>query len=119
MVTVSRRRVYLVLVAFIVFMGSIGVRLVTFQVLRGAALEQEARDERSGDRAVPAQRGTIYDDNGMVLATTIPMDQLALDLTMMTPAQDSGVAIGLAGPLGLQPDDLLSRITDARANGLK
>jgi len=118
-VNVSRRRVYLVLVAFIVFMGSIGARLVTFQVLRGAALEQEARDERSGDRAVPAQRGTIYDDRGMVLAATIPMDQLALDLKLMTPAQDSGVALGLAGPLGLKPEDLLKRITDARADGLK
>lgn len=119
MVNVSRQRVYLVLVVFIVFMGSIGARLVTFQVLRGAALEQEARDERSGDRAVPARRGTISDARGMVLAATIPMDQLALDLTLMTPAQDSGVALGLAGPLGQRPEDILRRITDARAGGLK
>jgi cell division protein FtsI (penicillin-binding protein 3) len=118
-VNVSRQRVYLVLVVFIVFMGSIGARLVTFQVLRGAALEQEARDERSGDRAVPARRGTISDARGMVLAATIPMDQLALDLTLMTPAQDSGVALGLAGPLGQRPEDILRRITDARAGGLK
>ncbi len=126
MVNVSRRRVYLVLVAFIVFMGSIGARLVTFQVLRGAALEREARDERSGDRAVPAQRGTIYDDRGMVLAATIPMDQLALDLTQltddngtMTAAQDDSLALALAGPLGMDPNAIAGRLRDTRAAGGK
>jgi len=125
-VNVSRRRVYFVLAAFIIFMGSIGARLVTFQVLRGAALEQEARDERSGDRAVPAQRGTIYDDRGMVLASTIPMDQLALDLTQltdvngtMTDAQDDSLALALAGPLGMDPNAIAGRLRDTRADGGK
>lgn len=119
MVNLSRRRVYLVLVAFIVFMGSISVRLVTFQVLRGADLGQEARDERSGDRSVPARRGTIYDDQGMVLASTIPMDRLEIDLTQMTTAQDSAVALALAAPLGMKSEEIAGRISDARANGGK
>ena len=64
MAEIPRRRVYLVLLVFVVFMGSISVRLVLFQVLRGAALEQTALDERFGDRVVPARRGTITDRNG-------------------------------------------------------
>ena len=126
MVDIPRRRVYLILVAFVVFMGSIGARLVNFQVLRGAALEQEALDERLGDRAVPARRGTITDSSGLVLASTIPMDRLELDLTQMidskgemTDAQDSALALALAGPLGMDPNAIVTRLRDTRAAGGK
>src|SRR4051794_9275005 len=115
-IEIPRRRIYLVLVAFVVFMGSIGVRLVTFQVLRGADLGQEARDERSGDRAVPARRGTIFDRNGAVLASTIPADRLEIDLTQLTPAEDDGLALALAAPLGMNPNDISATFRDARAH---
>ena len=116
MIEIPRRRVYLVLAAFVFFMGSIGVRLVTFQVLRGAALGQEAIDERTGDRAVPARRGTITDRNGMVLASTIPADRLEVDLTQLTPEEDSGLALALAGPLGMNANDIASRFRETRAD---
>ncbi len=125
-VDIPRRRVYLILVAFVVFMGSIGTRLATFQVLRGAALEQEALDERLGDRAVPARRGTIVDSSGLVLAATIPMDRLEIDLSQMvdtkgamTDAQDSALALALAGPLGMDPNAIADRLRDTRTAGRK
>lgn len=116
MIEIPRRRVYLVLAAFVFFMGSIGVRLVTFQVLRGAALGQEALDERLGDRQVPARRGTISDRNGMILASTIPADRLEVDLTQLTPAEDDGLAMALAGPLGMNPKDIADRFRAVRAD---
>lgn len=126
MIDIPRRRVYFILLAFVVFMGSIGTRLVTFQVLRGAALEQEALDERLGDRAVPARRGTITDSAGMVLASTIQMDRLEIDLTQltdpagaMTDAQDGGLALALAGPLGMDPNTIAGRLRDTRNAGGK
>ena len=126
MIDIPRRRVYFILLAFVVFMGMIGKSLVTFQVLRGAALEQEALDERLGDRAVPARRGTITDSTGMVLASTIQMDRLEIDLTQltnaageMTDAQDSGLALALAGPLGMDPNTIAGRLRDTRNAGGK
>lgn len=126
MVDIPRRRVYLVLLAFAVLCGSIGIRLITFQVLRGAALEQEALGERLGDRPLPAQRGAITDSNGFILATTIPMDRLEIDLSQIvdakgtpTDAQDGTLALALAGPLGMDPNTIRSRIRETRAAGGK
>lgn len=114
MVEIPRRRVYLVLVAFMVFMSAVGWRLVSFQVLRGADLGEEAREERFGDRVVPARRGTIYDRNGMVLASTIPADRLEVDLTQVTPAEDEMLARALARPLAMSPSAILDKLRGAR-----
>jgi cell division protein FtsI (penicillin-binding protein 3) len=112
---IPRRRVYLVLVAFVVFMGSIGVRLVSFQVIRGADLGASAREERSSDRPVPARRGTIYDRNGNVLASTIPLDRVEVDLSQIQPEDDAVLARALAGPLQMSADDIAQRFHDTRA----
>lgn len=119
MVEIPRRRVFLVLTAFLVFMAAIGWRLVSFQVLRGADLGEEAREERFGDRVVPARRGTIVDRNGMILASTIPADDLGIDLTQVKPAEDELLARTLAAPLALNPGPILERLRGARAENLK
>ncbi len=123
---IPRRRVYLVLLAFIVFSGTIGTRLVTFQVLRGATLEREALDERLGNRVVPAERGMITDRNGLVLAATIPMDRIEIDLTQLvdakgviTDTQDSMLAMALAGPLGIDANTIIARLQETRVGGGK
>jgi cell division protein FtsI (penicillin-binding protein 3) len=116
---IPRKRVYLVLAAFVIFLGSIGIRLVEFQVLQGADLGSKALDERSGDRPVPARRGTITDRNGLVLASTIPMDYLAIDLTHLETGEDDGLALALAGPLGMNPATIAARLHEARAEKLK
>lgn len=115
MTDLPRRRVYLILLAFSVLMGSIGVRLISYQALRGADLGETARQERSRDRTVPAKRGTIYDSTGQVLATTMPADRLEIDLRKVT--DDGAFALSLAGPLGMSPQDILNRIRNARQNG--
>ena len=114
MVEIPRRRIFFVLVAFLVFMSAIGWRLVSFQVLRGADLGEEALEERYGDRVVPAQRGTIYDRNGMVLASTIPADRLEVDLTQVKPAEDDMLARALAKPLAMNPSAILDKLRGAR-----
>jgi cell division protein FtsI/penicillin-binding protein 2 len=115
-VEIPRRRIILVLVAFLVFMGAIGWRLVSFQILRGADLSEEALDERFGDRVVPAQRGTIYDRNGMILASTIPSDRLEVDLAQVKASEDDSLARVLAGPLMMSPSAILDILREARAN---
>lgn len=115
MTDLPRRRVYLVLLAFSVLVASIGARLVSYQVLRGAALGEAARQERLQDRAVPARRGTIYDSTGQVLASTMPADRLEVDLSEI--ADDVELARALAAPLAMSPQDILMRVTNARKAG--
>ncbi len=125
MVEIPRRRIYLILAVFIIFMGSIGARLMTFQVLRGASLGQEARDERTRDRAVPARRGTIVDRNGMILAGSIPADYLEVDLTQLSKKEGDGLedddrlALALAPVLGMGAGELAARFREARGEGAK
>lgn len=118
MVEIPRRRILLVLTVFLVFMGAIGWRLVSFQLLRGADLSAEAHEERFGDRVVPARRGTIVDRNGMILASTIPADRLEVDLTRVGPAEDEILARALAGPLAMSPSAILDKLRGARDAGL-
>ncbi len=114
MTDLPRRRVFLVLVAFSVLMGSIGARLVWYQALRGASLGEAAREERLWDRPVPARRGTIFDSTGQVLASTMPADRLEVDLSQVKEANDAELAQALAGPLQMNPQELLTTIKEGR-----
>ncbi len=114
---IPRRRLYLVLLTVVLFMGSIGARLVSFQVLRGADLELSARQERFSDRPVPARRGAIYDRHGAVLASTVPADRLEVDLTRIEEKDDEGLGRALAGPLEVSPQEILGVLRRARQQG--
>lgn len=108
-----RRRILLVLLTLLLFMGSIGVRLVWYQVVDRASLSASAKDEHAWNETVPAQRGTIYDSTGQVLATTIQADRVFAIVNQI--ADDTVVAQALADPLGQAASSILSQLADGRA----
>jgi len=59
---------WLLMVLFGAVLCFIAGRLIWIQAIRGASLKQEAEDARVMPRSTPAQRGSIYDRDGIALA---------------------------------------------------
>ena len=89
--TDSRFRALLVLVAFVLVAGSLGVRLAYWQVVRRDELAAMARQQSSLRYEIPTNRGSIYDRTGtVVLATSVSRDRLAAYPKHLTPRAARG-----------------------------
>lgn len=103
--TDSRIRALLVLLAFILVAGSLGVRLAYWQVGRRDELAAMAVRQSSTTYAIPTKRGSIYDRTGTVLlATSVSRDRLAIDSKDLTPAQRTRTAATVIAILGIGGD---------------
>ena len=101
--TDSRVRALLVLLAFVIVAGSLGIRLAYWQVGRRDELAAMAVRQSSTTYRVPTQRGSIYDRTGtVVLATSVSRDRLAANPKDLTPARRAEVAANLVTLLGLK-----------------
>ena len=116
--TDSRTRALLLLVAFVLVAGSLGVRLAYWQVVRRDELAAMAVRQSSMRYEIPAKRGSIYDRSGtVVLATSVSRDRLAANPKLLTPARRAEVAARLVQLLGLTGEDaanLTARMTSDR-----
>ena len=117
--TDSRRRALLVLVAFVLVAGTLGVRLTYWQVVRHDELAASAVGQSKMTSPIPPHRGSIYDRTGTVtLATSISRDRLAANPKDLTPARRALVAINLVRLLGLTgaaAANLTARMTSEKA----
>ena len=103
--TNSRARALLILVAFVVVAGSLGVRLAYWQVARRDELAAMAVKQSSTRIDLPATRGSIYDRTGtVVLATSVSRDRLAAYPKLLTTQQRIADAAQLVAILGLEGD---------------
>jgi cell division protein FtsI/penicillin-binding protein 2 len=110
--TDSRVRAIVLLVAFVVVAGALGVRLAYWQVIRRDDLSAMALKQSSMTYSVPAKRGAIYDRSGtVVLATSVQRDRLAANPKLLTPARRTEVAGRLVELLGLQGDEAINLTT--------
>ena len=69
---------YLLLV--IVVGGAMLASTINTQVVDGDMWRAKAKDREEIERIEPARRGTIFSSDGKVLATTVPVCDLCLDL---------------------------------------
>ncbi len=84
--TDSRARALLMLLAFVLVAGSLGVRLAYWQVTRRDELAAMAVRQSSTRYEIPSARGSIYDRTGtVVLATSVSRDRLAANPKLLTP----------------------------------
>ena len=94
-------------------MGVVGValvaRLVWLQVVDGPRIAEDARTQRTNVITLQAKRGTIYDRNGNVLATSVECRTLYANPKEVTDPQ--AVAKVLADNLGGTAQDYLSYLT--------
>ena len=116
--TDSRTRALLLLLAFVLVAGSIGVRLAYWQVVRRDELAAAAGRQSYLSYKIPSDRGSIYDRTGtVVLATSVSRDLLAANPKLLTPDRRADVAAKLVTLLGLQGDaaaELTRRMTSEK-----
>lgn len=104
----KRALVFLALVAF-AFAG-LGFRLVDLQVWRHGELAKLSEKKTQQTSWWLARRGDILDVNGNVLATSIPVQTICANPSMIG-GQQAVVARALAPLLQMSEDDLLQRLT--------
>ena len=103
--TDSRRRLLFVLLVFVVVAASLELRLGYWQVVRQEELSAKAVRQTATRLVVPTHRGTIYDRTGLVvLAQSVPLDRLAANPRLLTPARRAEVAEKLVTLLALDAD---------------
>jgi cell division protein FtsI (penicillin-binding protein 3) len=94
-----RRRLISTLVAMLLILGAVLVRVGLLQTAQGKALRSAASEQWTRDRALPAQRGTIFDRNGDELALSVPASTVAVNPQQVE--DPSGMADTFARILGL------------------
>ena len=104
----SSRAVF-VLVAFAVLAVVLLGRLVYLQVIQAGELSAMAQDSRTISYEVNARRGTIYDRNGLVLATSVEATTIYANPKEVSDPR--GAANQLAAILGGEPDWYYEQLT--------
>jgi cell division protein FtsI (penicillin-binding protein 3) len=109
----GRGRALAVLGVLLVAYAALGARIVYLQVVQGPELARRAERQHEQSIAVEAERGTMYDRRGHVLATDLTVPSLyAVPPMIDNPAS---VARELAAVLGVAPAPLARRLTEPRA----
>ena len=117
--TDSRRRILVVLVAFLVVGASLCSRLVWWQVIQHEQLAAKAERQTTVQIDQPVQRGTIYDRTGtVVLATTVQRYLVAVAPNQLSQTEQRDVGTHLVAILGLLDADaaaLTDKVESTRA----
>ncbi len=110
------RRTMIILTGLIVIgFGAILFSLIRIQLVDGAKLKQAAVDQQLKDTTITAHRGTIYDANKKVLATSATVWQVVLEPRALADDKDKEIkkqriAEGLAPILDMEVSDLMESL---------
>lgn len=109
----ARRRALWVFAVFGAIYAALAVRVVYLQVFRGPELAHRAERQHEKSVAVEAERGTIYDRNGRILATDLTVPSLyAIPPLIDNP---ESIARELAAVLRVSARPLARRLGEDRA----
>ena len=103
-------RAFFLLAFFIIVALIFFLRLVYLQVIMADEYSAHARDARTANIKAPARRGTIYDRNGVVLATSVDSTSIYVNPYEVKDAKRE--AAQLAGVLGGEIADYEGLLTE-------
>ncbi len=103
-------RVGMLFAAFFALLVVAAGRTLYLGVLHSAALRKVARTQQVTDESVPAQRGTITDRDGVILATSEPADEISA--TPYLVKEPLSAATRLAPLLGLSRAHVLTDLSE-------
>jgi cell division protein FtsI (penicillin-binding protein 3) len=103
------KRIFIVVGIVVAIALVVFVRLFLLTVIDAPALAEQAQDQRTSEVTIPARRGTIYDRNGNILATSVDATTIYANPTEITDA--SATANALQKVLGGDAQTYLSELT--------
>jgi len=109
---IVQRRVGLIFAAFFALLVLAAARTLYLAALQGATLRRAARTQQLTTEAVPAQRGTITDRNGVELAVSEPAQDISATPYLVT--DPLAAARRLAPILGRPQTRLLAELSARR-----
>lgn len=90
----------------------LGVRLAYWQFVRGDELKEKAQAQQTRTSTVTANRGTVYDRNGKVLAQSASVDTLVCNPKQIQKDEaEFVVSEKLSEILGMDRDEILELVT--------
>ena len=116
--TKMRKRAGIICIALTVLLLLLSLRILFYQTVQFKHFDQKVLDQITQETTVSANRGNIYDTNGVVMATNITTYRLFLDpAAIMRQSSEDGVdyaeiiARGVAAidSLGLAYDDVMKQ----------
>ena len=110
---IKKRSAILMYLILILGFGAIACRLAYLHLIQGEELQEAAVEQQLRDTTVSAKRGTIYDRNGKVLATSASVWKVILaPVYFENDEQREFVAQGLSEILGISADEILESAND-------
>ena len=112
-----RRTIFVLMVLIVLGFGSLVVSLFRLQIVEGEELQTRAVNQQTQDTTLTAKRGTIYDRNMKVLATSADVYKVVLDPNYVRKELEQGqerdgiqeeIAQGLGEILDMDPADILA-----------
>lgn len=93
-------------------------RLITLQIVQAADLKAKGIERRTSDKTLQAERGTIYDAQGNVLAQSIPVKGIFADPNTLSllignkqfKKTKEDVAKDLGSILDIKPQEILEKL---------
>ncbi|QHQ62051.1 PASTA domain-containing protein [Anaerocolumna sedimenticola] len=76
--TFNRRNVLVIVTVILIAAVGLTVRLGYLMILKSAEYAERAEDLHERERAIKAERGTIYDKNGIAIATNKPVSTISV-----------------------------------------
>jgi len=107
----TRRRLVSLIVLVCLLFGGVVVKLANLQVLNPTQYQQFGASQRVREQTLAADRGTIFDRNGVELAMSLPQKSVFVDPKLVT--DPAGEAARLAAVLGIPASEVEEKMRRA------
>ena len=106
--TYNRRNVFIVVICIIITATTLTSRLSYLMIFKSQEYANRARKLHERERPIKAQRGTIYDRNGVIIATNKPVSTISVIYSQITEREK--VIDILSSKLGLSKEYVRKRV---------
>ena len=107
--TISKGRLIFILIIFLLLLIALFGRMFYWQVVRAEELSQKAYSQQTKNSIISPKRGTIFDRNGEVLASSVTVETISV--TPKNIKYKEKTAEGLSRILNLDYDSILGKVS--------